>query len=288
MRRLNMANIDQLRRILSPSTPENKTVLAFSSLKRGGGDTYSPEAMISLQHLTKRFGTQTAVDALSFEVPVGQIVGFLGPNGAGKTTTLKMLTGMIEPSDGTASVCGFDLRRETLEVKRRIGFVPESGAVFESLTGLEYLEMVAALYGIEEDAARARIRQFIVFFDLGFDTLTDKLLGVYSKGMRRKVVITAALLHNPPVVFFDEPLDGLDANAAVGFKALIQSLAREGKTILYSSHVLDVVERVCDRVLIIDKGRLLLDGEPQALLRLHQVDTLERLFTRLTGGAQLE
>ncbi len=288
MRRLNMANIDQLRRILSPSTPENKTVLAFSSLKRGGGDTYSPEAMISLQHLTKRFGTQTAVDALSFEVPVGQIVGFLGPNGAGKTTTLKMLTGMIEPSDGTASVCGFDLRRETLEVKRRIGFVPESGAVFESLTGLEYLEMVAALYGIEEDAARARIRQFIVFFDLGFDTLTDKLLGVYSKGMRRKVVITAALLHNPPVVFFDEPLDGLDANAAVGFKALIQSLAREGKTILYSSHILDVVERVCDRVIIIDKGRLLVDGRPDELVAAGGAGTLERLFTQLTGGTELE
>src|SRR4030095_10218864 len=146
-----------------------------------------------------------------------------------------MLTGMIEPSEGTASVCGFDLRRDTIEVKRRIGFVPESGAVFESLTGLEYLEMVAALYGIDAEAARARIGQFIAFFDLSFQTLTDKLLGAYSKGMRRKVVITAALLHNPPVVFFDDPLDGLDANAAVGFKTLIQTLAREGKTVIYSS-----------------------------------------------------
>ena len=243
--------------------------------------------MISLQHLTKRFGTQTAVDALSFDVPSGQIVGFLGPNGAGKSTTLKMLTGMIEPSEGTATVCGFDLRRDTLEVKRRIGFVPESGAVFESLTGLEYLEMVAALYGIPEDAARARIHQFITFFDLGFDTLTDKLLGAYSKGMRRKVVITAALLHNPPVVFFDEPLDGLDANAAVGFKALIQTLAREGKTIVYSSHILDVVERVCDRVIIIDKGRLLVDGRPDELVAARGTGTLESLFTQLTGGTEL-
>ena len=142
-----------------------------------------------------------------------------------------------------------------IEVKRRVGFVPESGAVFESLTGLEYLEMVAALYAIPREAALARIRQFIAFFDLSFETLTDKLLGAYSKGMRRKVVITAALLHNPPVVFFDEPLDGLDANAAVGFKTLIQTLAREGKTIVYSSHILDVVERVCDRVIIIDKGQ---------------------------------
>jgi len=244
--------------------------------------------MITLQRLTKRFGAQTAVDSLSLEIPAGQIVGFLGPNGAGKTTTLKMLTGMIEPSGGTATICGFDLRQQTLEVKRHVGFVPESGAVFESLSGLEYLEMVAALYDIPQEAAFARIKQFIAFFDLSFETLTDKLLGAYSKGMRRKVVITAALLHNPPVVFFDEPLDGLDANAAVGFKALIQTLAREGKTVVYSSHILDVVERVCSRVIIIDKGKLVLDGKPDELVAASGAGTLEKLFTQLTGGAEME
>ncbi|MCX6928916.1 MAG: ABC transporter ATP-binding protein [Verrucomicrobia bacterium] len=244
--------------------------------------------MIVVQHLTKRFGAQTAVDDVSFEVPGGQILGFLGPNGAGKSTTLKMLTGMLEPTSGTATICGFDLLREPIEVKRRVGLVPESGAVFESLSGLEYLEMVAALYAIPPEAARARIRQFIAFFDLSFETLTDKLLGAYSKGMRRKVVITAALLHNPPVVFFDEPLDGLDANVAVGFKALIQTLAHEGKTIVYSSHILDVVERVCDRVIIIDKGRMLVDGSPAELVAAHGSSTLEKLFTQLTGGSELE
>lgn len=244
--------------------------------------------MIALDRLTKTFGAQTAVDGISFTIPAGQIVGFLGPNGAGKSTTLKMLTAMIEPTSGTANICGFDLRREPLEVKRHVGFVPESGAVFESLTGLEYLEMVAALYGIDADAARERIRQFIAFFDLSFETLTEKLLGAYSKGMRRKVVITAALLHNPPVVFFDEPLDGLDANAAVGFKSLIQTLAEEGKTIVYSSHILDVVEKVCHRVIIIDKGKVLLDGRPEELVAEYQADSLERLFTQLTGGAELE
>ena len=244
--------------------------------------------MISLNKLTKCFGSQIAVNELSLEIPAGQIVGFLGPNGAGKSTTLRMLTGMIEPTSGSATVCGFDLKLQPIEVKRRVGFVPESGAVFESLTGLEYLEMVAALYGIPRHAARERIGQFIAFFDLGFDTLTEKLLGAYSKGMRRKVVITAALLHNPPVVFFDEPLDGLDANAAVGFKALIQTLAREGKTIVYSSHILDVVERVCHRVIIIDKGRLQLDGKPDELVAAHHSGTLEKLFTQLTGGAELE
>src|SRR5690349_10627433 len=244
--------------------------------------------MLSLHQLTKRFGEQLAVDSLSFEIPAGQIVGFLGPNGAGKSTTLKMLTGVLQPTSGTATICGFDLCTAVMEVKRNVGFVPESGAVFESLTGLEYLEMVAALYGIPPDAARTRIEQFIAFFDLSFETLTDKLLGAYSKGMRRKVVITAALLHNPPVVFFDEPLDGLDANAAVGFKALIQTLAREGKTIVYSSHILDVVERVCNRVIIIDKGKLLVDGKPDELGAAHGSGTLEKLFTNLTGGAELE
>ena len=244
--------------------------------------------MITLNQLTKRFGSQLAVDSLSFEVPAGQIVGFLGPNGAGKSTTLKMLTGMLDPTSGSATICGYDLEREPIQVKSHVGFVPESGAVFESLTGLEYLEMVAALYEIPQNAARARIKQFIAFFDLSFETLTDKLLGAYSKGMRRKVVITSALLHNPPVVFFDEPLDGLDANAAVGFKALIQTLAREGKTIVYSSHILDVVERVCHRVIIIDKGKLLLDGKPDELVLQHGGGTLEKLFTHLTGGEELE
>ncbi|MBI1756634.1 MAG: ABC transporter ATP-binding protein [Fimbriimonas ginsengisoli] len=244
--------------------------------------------MLSVKHLSKRFGAQVAVDDLSFEVPAGQIVGFLGPNGAGKTTTLRMLTGMTQPTGGTATVCGFDVLSQTIEVKQRIGFVPESGAVYESLTGLEFLEMIAALYGIPQETARPRIEQFISFFDLSMDTLKNKMLGAYSKGMRRKVVITSALLHNPPVVFFDEPLEGLDANASVGFKTLIQTLAHEGKTIIYSSHILDVVERVCDRVIIIDKGKLLVDGPADELVAAHNSGTLERLFIQLTGGEQLE
>jgi ABC-2 type transport system ATP-binding protein len=244
--------------------------------------------MISLRQLTKRFGAQTAVDSISFEIRAGEIVGLLGPNGAGKSTTLKMLTGMLAPTSGTAEICGHDLLQDPMGVKRSVGFVPDSGAVFESLTGLEYLEMIAALYDIPAAAARERIQQFISFFDLSFETLTDKLLGAYSKGMRRKVVITAALLHNPPVVFFDEPLDGLDANAAVGFKALIQTLAREGKAIVYSSHILDVVERVCDRVIIIDKGVVREDGPPAELVARHGAKSLEDVFIQLTGGQDLE
>ncbi len=244
--------------------------------------------MISLHELTKVFAGSTAVDRLSLEIPGGQIVGFLGPNGAGKSTTLKMLTGMLRPTSGTAVIAGHDLLTDPLAVKRSVGFVPESGALYESLTGLEYLRMVAALYGLETGTADARIREFIQFFELTWDTLTDKLLGAYSKGMRRKVVIISSLLHNPPVILFDEPLDGLDANAAVGFKTLIQTLARQGRTIVYSSHILDVVERVCDRVVIINQGRLVLDGAPEALCAAHGGIPLEEIFTRLTGGGQLK
>lgn len=239
--------------------------------------------MISLQKLTKIFGSQIAVDQLSLEVPPGTILGLLGPNGAGKTTTLKMVTGMLLPDAGTATICGVDIVKQPLEAKRLFGFVPDSGAVYEALTGLEYLLMIAALYGIGEDQARPRIRQFLDFFELDEATLSGKQLGAYSKGMRRKIVITAALLHNPKVVLLDEPLDGLDANAAVGFKALLETLAREGKAIVYSSHVLDVVERVCHRVAIIDQGKLRVEGTPAALLREHGAATLEQLFTQLTG-----
>ncbi len=244
--------------------------------------------MINVRQLTKHFGSQVAVDDLTFSIPAGQIVGLLGPNGAGKSTTLRMLTGMLQPTSGSAEICGLDLRTHPLEVKRRIGFVPETAAVFEVLSGMEYLQMVAALYGIPEEQARERIGQFIAFFELSLEMLTDKLLGAYSKGTRRKVVIIAALLHNPSVIFFDEPLDGLDANSAVGFKALIQTLAHEGKTLVYSSHILEVVERVCDRVLIMDRGKLLVDGAPAALLAEHGDATLEQLFGRLTGATNLE
>ena len=240
---------------------------------------------LALQELTKTFGSQVAVDRLSLEVPGGTILGLLGPNGAGKTTTLKMVTGMLRPDSGTARICGVDIVQQPLEAKRLLGFVPDSGAVYEALTGLEYLLMIAALYGIDEATAQPRIRQFLDFFELDERTLRNKPLGAYSKGMRRKIVITAALLHNPKVVLLDEPLDGLDANAAVGFKALLETLAREGKAIVYSSHVLDVVERVCHRVAVVAEGKLMVDGTPADLLRQHGAATLEHLFTKLTGVA---
>ena len=243
--------------------------------------------MIRIQNLSKRYGGQEAVRGISLEIPTGQLVGLLGPNGAGKSTTIKMLTGMLAPTSGSAEVFGKDVIREPLEVKRRIGYVPESGAVFEALTALEYLVFVASLYHIEEREAETRIAQFARFFDLDDETLRDKPLSAFSKGMRQKVVITSALLHNPRVVFFDEPLNGLDANAALSFKTLITSLAREGKTIVYCSHILDVVERVCERVVIIHEGRIVADGSVESLKAQTHEPSLERVFNRLTATENL-
>ncbi len=243
--------------------------------------------MIRMQNLSKWYGAQEAVCGLTLEIPTGQLVGLLGPNGAGKSTTLKMLTGMLAPTAGTAEVFGHDVAHEPLEVKRVIGYVPESGALFEALTALEYLQFVASLHHIGEREAGVRIGQFANFFELDHETLTDKPLSAYSKGMRQKVVITSALLHNPRVVFFDEPLNGLDANAALSFKTLITSLAREGKTIVYCSHILDVVERVCERVVIVHQGRLVADGSVAALAAQTGEASLERAFNKLTATENL-
>jgi len=158
--------------------------------------------MIKIRQLTKQFGTQVAVRKIDLDIPAGQLVGLLGPNGAGKSTTIKMLTGMLMPTSGTAEVGGFDVINDPLSVKRMTGYVPESGAVFEALTAWEYLQLVAALYHIPEAEATQQIERFGQFFDLTTDTLQDKQLAAYSKGMRQKVVITSALLHNPEVVFF--------------------------------------------------------------------------------------
>jgi ABC-2 type transport system ATP-binding protein len=243
--------------------------------------------MIVLEQLAKSYGAQEAVRGISLEIPTGQLVGLLGPNGAGKSTTIKMLTGMLLPTSGTAQVEGHDIVRDPLEVKRLVGYVPESGAVFEALTAREYLRFVAALYQIPEKEADLRIDRFAAFFDLAPADLSGKPLSAFSKGMRQKVVITSALLHNPKTVFFDEPLNGLDANAALSFKTLITSLARDGKTIVYCSHILDVVERVCERVIIIHEGRIVADGTVQALRDQAGEPTLERVFNKLTATENL-
>jgi len=237
--------------------------------------------MIKTVNLTRRFGPLLALDRLNLDVEAGEIVGFLGPNGAGKSTTVKILTGMIKPSDGSARVAGFDVVADPLEVKQRIGYVPESGALYENLTAVEYLELIACLYHLEPEAARTRADELLELFGLA-DARAQRM-NEYSKGMQQRVMIAAALIHRPEVLFLDEPLDGLDANAAMVVKELLRRLAGQGKAILFCSHILEVVERICTRIVIIDHGRLVAEGSSREIAARTRTATLEAAFSQLTG-----
>jgi len=237
--------------------------------------------MIETEHLTRSYGSKRALDDLNLLVEPGEILGFLGPNGAGKSTTVKILTGLIRPSSGRALVAGFDVVEQPLEVKRRIGYVPETAALYDALTAAEYLELVACLHHMDEKTAASRRNELLDLFGLG--DVQNQRLTEYSKGMRQKVVMTAALLHRPEVLFLDEPFDGLDANAAAVAKELLKRLAAQGRTILFCSHILEVVERVCSRIVIINEGRQIAQGTADGIRRSAGAGTLEEAFSRLTG-----
>jgi len=241
--------------------------------------------VIKLVNLTRTFGELTAVDHVSLTIPEGQIFGYLGPNGAGKTTTVKMLTGLLPPTEGTASVAGFDILDQGLEVKRHIGYVPESGALYQSLTPYEYLSFVGRLYGMGNDEAEDRIGEIGRFFKLEM-RMHDRMIE-FSRGMRQKVVIASALLHSPDVIVMDEPLSGLDANTALMLKELLRTLADEGKTIFYCSHILEVVENLCDRVVIINGGKIIADGSVGELKEMTKKRSLEDVFNQLTVDEDL-
>jgi ABC-2 type transport system ATP-binding protein len=244
-------------------------------------------SVLRIRGLVKRYGDVQAVAGIDLDVPTGQLVGLLGPNGAGKSTTLRILMGMLPPTSGTVEVAGIDVVRDPLAVKRIAGYVPESGAVFETLTGREYLTLVAELYRLPVTDATARAGQLGELFQLDPRLLEREQLAAYSKGTRQKVVIISALLHRPKIVLFDEPLNGLDANATLAFKTLVTTLAREGTTIIYCSHLLDIVERVCERVIVLNRGTIVADGSAARLLADTGETTLESAFTRLTAAEGL-
>ncbi len=237
--------------------------------------------MIEVQGLSRKFGSTLALDDLDLRVEPGEILGFLGPNGAGKSTTVKILTGMLAPTSGSARVAGFDVVEEPLQVKSRIGYVPESGALYENLTAGEYLELVASLHHLEPSYYQPRMRELLDLFNL-LET-RDQRMAQYSKGMKQKVLLSAALLNDPQVLFLDEPLNGIDANTALLVKELLRKLAAQGKTIFFSSHILEVVERICSRIVIIDRGRRVIEGGAGEICASVGAATLEEAFSRLTG-----
>ena len=238
--------------------------------------------MIELKDLTKRYSDLMAVDNINLFIPKGEIFGFIGPNGAGKTTTINMLGGILAPTSGTVAICGIDMEENPEKAKSKIGFIPDRPYLYEKLTGMEFLRFTADLYGVDEDAFLRKAREKLEMFSL--TDWSDELIESYSHGMKQRLVMAAALLHDPEVIIVDEPMVGLDPVAINMVKDLFQRLAKQGVTVFMSTHTLKVAEDVCDRIGIIHKGSLIALGTTEDLKRdAHAAEAdLEQVFIRLT------
>lgn len=219
---------------------------------------------ISVRNISRRYGNQKALDQVSFEVPKGEILGFLGPNGAGKSTMMKILTTFIPPSEGEASVCGFDIRKDSMEVRRKVGYLPEHNPLYAEMYVREYLGFIAGLHRL--DRKEDRIRKMIELTGLGPEQ--HKKIAALSKGYRQRVGLAQALIHDPEVLILDEPTSGLDPNQLADIRQLIRNLGKD-RTVMFSTHIMQEVEAVCDRVIIINKGKLVADGGARELSREH-------------------
>jgi ABC-2 type transport system ATP-binding protein len=257
---------------------------------RGGGDTMdtaqAATPLLVADHLVKRFGAFAAVDDVSLTVRAGEVFGLLGPNGAGKTTTISMLTGLLRPTSGAVRIAGYEVGRETQQVKALIGYVPDEPYHYERLTGREFVTLMAELYGLGGDP-RARVEQLLDYVDLR--DAADDLIGGYSHGMKQKTALCGMLIHNPQLLFLDEPTVGLDPRSARLLKDTMRALAAQGRGVLLCTHILEIAQVICDRVAILDHGRIVAQG---SLADLRQVthtggaESLEDIFLRLTGGEE--
>ncbi len=237
--------------------------------------------VIQITNLHKYYGTTHVLKGINLSVEAGQVVGYIGPNGAGKSTTLKTLIGLLTDFAGEVCVLGHDVKADPIAVKSRIGYVPENASLYDTLTPMEYLQFIGQLYGMDNDTIERRAFDLLKLFEL--KDYVDARMTTFSKGMRQKVLLISGLLHNPELLFLDEPLSGLDANAVVLVKAIIRQLADSGKTVFYSSHIMDVVEKISDRIIIIAQGQIIADGTFAELQQQHS-GSLEQLFGQLTGS----
>src|SRR5579864_3641432 len=237
---------------------------------------------IAVRNLRKVYGTKAAVDGLDLEVPRGCFYGFLGPNGAGKTTTIKMLMGLAPATSGSIELLGLPMPERAIEIKRQIGLVPDESLLFDHLTGGEFIEFVGRIYGLDRITATARATELLELFELG--DAPRKLIAEYSKGMRKRVAMAAALIHRPRLFLMDEPFEGVDAVGARLMKEILLEQVRHGATIFLTSHVLEVVERLCDHVAIINEGRIVAEGRMEDLRA--GSETLEDVFVRTVGAGR--
>ncbi len=241
------------------------------------------EPIIKIEGLYKAYGDKKVLNNLNLSIEPGKIIGYIGPNGAGKSTTVKILTGIIQDYQGEVSVLGMNLRDNQLEIKKKIGFIPELADLYDLMTPMEYLTFVGKLYHMEDHVIEDRAQRMLDSFGIGENIY--QRMDSFSKGMRQKVLLVSGLIHNPSIVFMDEPLSGLDANSVIVVKELLHTLKAEGKTIFYCSHMMDVVEKVSDRIILIDKGNIVADGSYEEL-KGDSNDTLEQIFAKKTIGEQ--
>ncbi|CAN5402118.1 ABC transporter ATP-binding protein [soil metagenome] len=239
--------------------------------------------VISTIGLSKTYSTRV-LNNINLSINSGEIIGYIGPNGAGKSTTIKILSGIIPEFDGEASILGFDVRKDALEIKRRIGYIPENASLYETLSPMEYLSFVGQLYGMDAPTIARKSRELLHVFEL--NNFDETRMTTFSKGMRQKVLLIAGMIHNPSILFLDEPLSGLDANAVILVKEILSQLKNSGKTIFYSSHIMDVVEKISDRIIIINKGEMIANGSYEELNSQAHTGSLEKLFTELTGNKE--
>ncbi|MEO8208942.1 MAG: ABC transporter ATP-binding protein [bacterium] len=248
---------------------------------------FTKQFMVSVKNLTKKYSPEfTALDNISFETGKGEICGYIGTNGAGKSTTVKILIGVLDFDQGEVEVNGLNVQKDSFEVKKIVGYVPETANLFNSLSSEEYLEFIGTIRNIDPHLMRRRIDNFAELFD--FKELLNESIGNLSKGSKQKVLITSALLHNPEVIFFDEPLNGLDANSIFIFQDLVSYLVLKNKTIFYCSHLLNTIEKVSSKIILLDKGKIILDMKTKDLKESDNYSGLENLFRNLNADTELK
>jgi ABC-2 type transport system ATP-binding protein len=241
---------------------------------------------VEIRDLYMNYGAKEVLKGINLEVHKGEIIGYIGTNGAGKSTTIKIILGIVEGYRGEVKVLGQDIKKDPVEYKRKIGYVPEVADIYDNLTAREYLTFIASLYGLSYETANSRAERLMLVF--GIKDAIDLRINSFSKGMKQKVLIIASLLHNPDILFLDEPLSGLDANSVMIVKEILSTLARQGKTIFYSSHIMDVVEKISNRIILINGGQIAADGSFAQLKDSLKEGSLEQIFNQITGFHEYE
>lgn len=236
--------------------------------------------VLRLEHINKSFGQKEVLKDINFQVNSGEIIGYIGSNGAGKSTTIKIILGLIDDYEGDVFVFGEKIKGQ-IDYKRKIGYVPEISDMYDNLTAFEYISFIGMLYGIGSDNAVKKGKEMMNVF--GIEDSINGRIHTFSKGMRQKLSIITGLLHNPDILFLDEPLSGIDANSVLVFKEIMQGLKQEGKTIFYSSHILEVVEKLSDRILLLNEGKIVIDGAVEDVMKKQSDSSLESIFNDVTG-----